>query len=152
MRTLRPDDPATPTTLAQWAAAIAESYAHETGSPLADPTELLDLPAVVLCHDTAADPVFVFANRTAQRLWNRSLADFLGMPSRLTAAPAARQARAAALDQPGLVRGYSGERITADGRLFQIMAATVWPVSISIDGERVRVGQAATFDRWTEPA
>lgn len=135
-----------------WAAAIADSYRVEMGEPLADPEELMDLPAVVLCHDTSADPVFVYANRAAQRLWRRTWQEFIGMPSRLTAPPQERAARARALAGGEVVRGYSGVRVTADGQRFTIAGAVVWPVTVPVDGSRIRVGQAATFGEWAEPA
>lgn len=142
----------TPDSPEAWAAAIADSYRVEVGEPLADPEELMDLSAVVLCHDTSADPVFVYANRAAQRLWRRTWQEFIGLPSRLTAPPQERASRARALASGEVVRGYSGVRITADGQPFTIADATVWPVTVPVDGSRIRVGQAATFGDWAEPA
>jgi hypothetical protein len=111
------------------------------GEPLCAPTELEDLPAVVLCHDDSVDPILVFANRAARDLWEAPL---VGMPSRLTAPPEQRTERAVALAGTGVVRGYSGVRVSATGRLFRIEDATVWPV---LDAAGERVGQAATFAR-----
>lgn len=141
----------TPDSPQAWAAAIADSYRVEVGTPLADAEELMDLPAVVLCHDTSVDPVFVYANRAAQRLWRRTWLEFMGLPSRLSAPPQERAARSRALAGGEVVRGYGGVRVTADGQLFTIAEATVWPVTVSVDGTRIRVGQAATFSEWTEP-
>ena len=67
-----------------WPTAIADSYRRLVGEPLCAPTELEDLPAVVLCHDDSVDPILVFANRAARDLWEAPL---VGMPSRLTAPP-----------------------------------------------------------------
>jgi hypothetical protein len=88
--------------------------------------------------------------RAAQRLWERSWDDFIGMPSRLTADDAERAERAAALSAPGTVRGYGGERVTAHGQRFWIRDATVWPVyDYGQYGKEQRlVGQAATFSSW----
>jgi hypothetical protein len=124
-----------------WPTLIAASYLAEVGEPLCDPAELEDLPAVVLCHDTADDPVLVFANRAARDRWEAPL---VGMPSRLTAPADQRAERAEALSGSGVVRGYSGIRVSATGRLFRIEDATVWQVR---DAEGRRVGQAATFAR-----
>ncbi|HRY09237.1 MAG: MEKHLA domain-containing protein [Actinobacteria bacterium] len=124
-----------------WPTVITASYLAAVGQPLCDPADLDDLPAVVLCHDTADDPVFVFANRAARDLWETPL---VGMPSRLTAPVDQRAERAAALSSSGVVRGYSGVRVSATGRLFRIEDATVWPV---VDAGGFLVGQAATFDR-----
>ncbi len=127
-----------------WPEWIIESYERALGEPLCRPAELDDLPAVVLCHDTAADPAFVYANRAAEALWQRPL---LGTPSRLTAPPDARAERSSALRSGPVVRGYSGERISATGRRFRILDATVWDVT---DGRGILRGQAATFTD-TEP-
>lgn len=128
-----------------WRERITQSYLSAVGEPLCDPAELDALPAVVLCHDTSADPVFVYANDAAQSLWERSLADFLGWPSRLTAPPSERAQRAAALAAGAVVRGYSGVRVSTSGRLFRIHDATVWTITDAGDV----VGQAATFSRVT---
>ncbi len=129
---------------AEWRRLIVTSYARAIGEPLCAPGDLDDCDRVVLCHDTADDPRFVYANHAAVRLWERPL---LGTPSRLTAPPEARSERAAALSSSTVVRGYSGVRITATGRRFRIMEATVWPVT---DEQGAVRGQAAAFDT-TEP-
>lgn len=130
--------------MTNWPAWITRSYEAALGEQLCAPPDLYDLPAVVLCHDTSPDPLFVFANRAAQRLWERTWDDFIGWPSRLTAPPGAQADRASALSRGGVVRGYSGVRVSATGRLFRILDATVWTV-INEDG-RIR-GQAATFTK-----
>lgn len=127
-----------------WARRVAASYLRAVGEPLADPRSLMDDPRVILAHEGSHDPVLVFANRAAQRLWEH---DLVGMPSRLTAPPEARAERAQALAGPGVVRGYSGVRISATGRRFRILDATVWPVW---DDDGTVVGQAAMFAA-TEP-
>lgn len=127
-----------------WPALIATSYERFVGERLCSPAELDGLPAVVLCHDTSPDPVFVYANRAARDLWEMPLA---GMPSRLSAPPEERAERAAALASETVVRGYTGIRVAASGRRFRILDATVWPV---VDDDGVVWGQAATFQH-TEP-
>lgn len=124
-----------------WPRVITASYAEMVGAILCEPADLEDLAAVVLCHDTADDPVFVYANRAARDLWEAPL---VGTHSRLTAPADHRAERAAALAGSGVVRGYSGVRVSATGRLFRIEGATVWPV---IDASGRQVGQAATFER-----
>lgn len=130
--------------LTPWPQWITASYEALVGEPLCAPDELCDLTAVVLCHDTSDDPVFVYANRAAQVLWERSWDDFIGWPSRLTAPPAERAQRAVALASGAMVRGYSGVRVSASGRRFRICDATVWTVSDEFGEIR---GQAATFSR-----
>lgn len=130
-----------------WPRWITASYEQSAGEALCDAGALYDLPAAVLCHDTSADPVFVFANLAAQELWERHWDDFIGWPSRLTAPPEHRGERAQALAQDAVVRGYSGVRVSASGRLFRILDATVWPV---VDETGQLRGQAATFAQTQE--
>lgn len=125
-----------------WPQWITQSYEQSVGASLCAPDELYDLPAVVLCHDTSVDPLFVYANAAAQQLWQRSWTEFIGWPSRLTAPAEQRAQRAQALASGEVVRGYSGVRVAADGTLFRIVDATVWPVT---DEDGNVVGQAATF-------
>lgn len=129
-----------------WQPRIALSYQRATGERLAaEPADLYAHPWVVLCHGTEADPLFVYANLTAQRLWERRLEDFLGWPSRLTAPAEERGQRAAALASGSVVRGYSGVRISATGRRFRISDAVIWTV---IDENDAVVGQAAAVPAW----
>ena len=58
--------------------------------------ELFAAASVVLAHDGAADPRFVYANRAALILWRRTWPEMVGLPSRLSAAADARAERAAA--------------------------------------------------------
>ena len=70
-------------------------------------------------------------------------------PSRLTAEAAVQAAREHFLKETarrGFVQGYSGVRISATGRRFEIANVTIWNLT-SPDG--TPLGQAATFDRWT---
>lgn len=110
--------------------------------------ELFAADTVVLAHDGGADPRLIYANAAALRLWERPWAAMIGMPSRLTAEPELRQARAAMLAQAHIhqaLRGYCGIRISASGRRFQIRNARLW--SLLDDGGRI-CGQAAAFSDW----
>jgi hypothetical protein len=105
----------------------------------------------VLAHDTSDDPCFVYANRVAQRCFERSWAELLGMPSRLSAEAPAQSERAATLARvaaTGFVADYRGVRIAKSGRRFWIEQGTLWNV---VDPIGVRLGQAAAF-RSTRPA
>lgn len=126
----------------RWRTWIVASYARAGRGPLCAVQDLDTLDAAVLCHDTAADPVFVYANRTAEALWEHAL---VGTPSRLTAPPEERATRADALASPGVVTGYSGIRESATGRRFLIQDAIIWPV---YDDRGDLRGQAAAFARW----
>ena len=107
-------------------------------------------PFCVLAHDTAADPVFTYANRAAQRCFEYSWAEFTALPSRLSAEAPDRDARQHLLDQvsrQGYASGYRGVRVARSGRRFWIEDGTVWQL---IDAAGVVHGQAATFPRWRD--
>jgi hypothetical protein len=146
------------------ARALIDSHQHLTGRPLialpAGPADdlavaaaLYHAPRVVLAHDAAENPVFIYANLCAQSLWELDWDAFLALPSQQSAAPAARAERAALLARVranGFIDDYRGERVSATGKRFTIEAATVWnlPVLAGRAGPG-RAGQAATFARWT---
>ena len=108
---------------------------------------------VVLAHDGAnpADdpgPRLIYANRAALRLWQRNWFELVGMPSRLTAEPGARQERAQALlrvQSQEAIANYGGIRIDSQGRRFRIDGAKVFSLC-NAAGEPC--GQAACFSRW----
>ncbi len=142
--------------LADPAVRIIASYRHWTGRHLVDPAldpasaarVLYRAPFVVLAHDAAADPLFTYANLTAQDLFERPWREITGLPSRYSAEPLAREERARLLDQvarQGYTDNYSGVRVTAGGRRFLVRRATVWNV---IDADGALCGQAASFADW----
>ncbi|WP_113698964.1 MEKHLA domain-containing protein [Nonomuraea lactucae] len=109
-----------------------------------------DAPFVLLAHDTSADPLFVYANRTAQRCFEYSWDEIVGMPSRLSAEAPNREERQRLLDgvrRHGYVDDYRGLRIARSGRRFWIDEAIVWNL---VDDEGTRHGQAALVRRWTD--
>ncbi|TCJ12291.1 MEKHLA domain-containing protein [Parasulfuritortus cantonensis] len=132
---------------------IAHSHLHLLGRPLlaegADLGErLYRAPFVVLAHDAGADPVFFYANLTAQRLFELAWADFVRLPSRHSAEPVAREERQRLLDRvagQGYIDDYAGVRVSATGRRFRIADARVWNL-LGADGRAV--GQAAAFSDW----
>ena len=137
-------------------AVLLDSYERWVGRPLiarttaaADSRILYEAPFVVVAHGTEADPLLNYGNRTAQELWQMSLPQFLGTPSRQTAEPVHRDERSALLDRTrrdGFIDDYSGIRISATGARFRIQQATVWNV---IDSDERPIGQAAAFAQWT---
>lgn len=138
---------------------IATSHLRLLGRELlpadGDPGEfarrLYHAPCVVLAHDTAADPVFFYANLAAQRLFERSWREMVRLPSRLSAEPLLREERQrllAGVAQRGYIDDYAGVRISATGKRFRIARATVWNL---LDAAAKPLGQAATFSAW-EPA
>lgn len=115
---------------------------------LARARALYDADPVIVAHDAQPDPVFWFANRAAQRLWELDWERFTRLPSRLSAEPEERTARAALLHRvatAGFIDDYRGVRISGGGRRFRIEGALVWTVT---DDHGRTAGQAATFARW----
>lgn len=140
---------------AQLARAILDSHrdrvggelVERSGDPEEDARRLSVIDAVVLSHDGGADPVFVYANRSAAALWRMPIEELVGMPSRLSAPPDHREERAGMLADAaaaGVLHGYSGERVAKDGTRFVIEDATLW----TVDGYPERPGQAVVFRRW----
>lgn len=105
---------------------------------------------VVLAHDGAPDPCFVYANHGAQTLFGYDLDTFIGMPSRLSARTAQRDERASMLRaalEDGYYEGYRGVRVRADGSLFMMDNAVIWTV---YDAAGRPMGQAARFSDFRE--
>lgn len=144
--------------LARRCRILCDSYARLLGRPLlpdlpADDRALVqalyDAPVVVVSHGTEADPVFWFANRTAQRLWEVDWPTFISMPSRRSVEPdehADREALLRRAAEHGYIDDYRGVRISASGRRFRIEDVVLWNLT---DDHGVRCGQAATFAHWT---
>lgn len=113
------------------------------------PEWLYDAPVCVLAHDADVDPLFVYANRAAQRRFGYALEEMIGLPSRLSADSEHREGRREAFEslrRMGVITGYRGLRVAKDGRRFWIENATLW----NLVDERGRYrGQAAAFTRWT---
>ncbi len=136
------------------AGLLLRSYRHWTGEPLApeataDPARwLYHAPFALLSHGGGADPVFNYANLSAQRLFEYPWEVFVGLPSRLSAEADARTAREALLRQvreKGFADDYQGIRVAASGRRFAIRNVKVWNL-LAENGEHR--GQAACFDQW----
>jgi len=136
---------------------LADSFRHWTGRSLIEghwqppvlARRLYEAPFVLLSHGTEPDPLFNYANLTAQRLWEREWDELIGMPSRKSAEPAVRGQRSQALGnalQGGYVADYFGIRISACGRRFRIEGGVIWNLSTD-SGELL--GQAAMFENWT---
>lgn len=130
---------------------LHDSYRRRLGRELATAAGGADLytaPAVVLMHGTQADPLFCYANRTAQSLWGFTWDEFIAMPSRLSAEPEVQAERGRLLERArsqGFIDDYAGVRIASDGRRFRIRGVVLWTVD---DAAGVRHGQAAVFRDW----
>jgi hypothetical protein len=135
---------------------MSESYRHwlnrELISELPSPSDLAEAlyqaPFVLVSHGMEADPLFNYANITAQTLWSLDWPHFVGMPSRHSAEPGERAQRSQALSsasQVGFTSGYTGIRISSQGRRFRILDGVIWNL---LDNEGIYRGQAASFSRW----
>lgn len=127
---------------------IAASYQRLTGKTLLDtfdPLALWNAPRAIVAHGTEDDPVFFYGNKLALQLFGMSFEEFAHLPSRLSAGPLERQARAVLLERvarQGFIDDYSGIRIAKSGKRFMIERATVWNL---LDEAGICHGQAATF-------
>jgi len=134
---------------------LAGSYLRTVGKPLLAPGQDVawlysDAPFAVLAHNTDADPMFVYANRTAQSCFEYSFDEFLTVPSRLSAEAPNRDERQRLLDavaRNGFIDNYRGLRIAKSGRRFWIEGGIVWELR---DENGERRGQAALFTSWTD--
>ncbi len=140
-----------------WSRLLLESFHRwtgrdlftRTGSPDEQAQALFAAPFVVVSHGTEFDPVLNYGNQAALDVWETTWEQLTKMPSRLTAEPMNREERArmlAVAEARGYFSGYRGVRISSTGKRFMVEDATVWNV---VDGQGIRVGQAATFARWT---
>lgn len=162
------DDGGTPITLNMsaadpaFAALLLSSHLRLVGEPLCPARWDTDRAAArwlydrapfgLLAHDTSADPLFVYANSTAQERFGYSWDEFVGMPSRLSARPDGQPDRDAfvrAVRADHYATGYRGIRVGKDGRPFWIEDVTMWDLMDT----RGRIhGQAAVFRSWSPAA
>jgi len=136
---------------------LLRSSLHKlTGVNLVDPAigdiaaaqAVFEAPFVVMSHDTAADPVFNYANKAALSLFEMKWDQFTSLPSRYSAEAPNREERARLLAEVtahGCIRNYAGIRVSSSGRRFRIDQAMVWNL---IDEDNNPRGQAATFSHW----
>ncbi|MEI6428921.1 MAG: MEKHLA domain-containing protein [Pseudanabaena sp. ELA607] len=113
---------------------------------------IYEAPFMVLSHDTAASPIFTYANQAAQTLFEMNWAEFTALPSRQSAEPDNREERAqllAAVTQNGFMTNYRGKRIAKSGRKFWIEQVTVWNlIDLSQPPQQQYAGQAAVYRHW----
>ena len=141
----------------KWCGYVHDSYKHWlnkelVGGGLAGKKlvrAFYEADFVLLSHKFFTDePRFVFANKTALELWGYRLDEFIGMPSKNSAEPDAREEREQLLaraEKYGFIDDYSGIRIAKDGSRFLIQDVTLWNV---LDEEKSQVGQAAMFRKF----
>jgi len=136
-------------------ALILDSYQRLLHKPLLETSpglslgqQIYEADFALVSHNTDADPLFNYANLTAQNLFELSWPEFLGMPSRFSAEPVNREEREKLLARvaaKGFIDDYSGVRIAKSGKRFLIQQAVVWNV---FDGQQRPYGQAACFKDW----
>lgn len=124
----------------------------ETGlSPRESAQCLYFAPFALLSHDNTPDPLFTYANLAAQAWFEMAWDEIVGLPSRLSAEPLVREARARLLEKVaahGFVDNYQGVRIAKSGRRFRIEHTTIWNLA---DSAGSLIGQAAMFYRGDTP-
>ncbi|WP_371660887.1 MEKHLA domain-containing protein [Streptomyces sp. NBC_00280] len=144
----------------EYASLLLDSHARIVGTPLLPERPAPDeeaarilyeeAPFGLLAHDTSGDPLFVYANCTAQACFEYSWEEFIGLPSRLSALPSGQRDREAllgAVAERHFASGYRGLRVAKSGRRFWVGDLTMWDL---IDDAGARVGQAAAFRSWTD--
>ena len=129
---------------------LMSSHQRAFDKPLVDCSiqDLFSSEMAVLAHDNSSDPLLIYANATALRLWERSWEAMIGMPSRYTAEAEERVQRASALQQAqqrDACEGYSGVRVSRTGQRFMISNARIWTLW---DDKNCNCGQAAAFSSW----
>lgn len=145
-----------PTVIA-WCQWLLDSFRYWTGHELIERVGNPEYQAralfvaafAVASHGVEEDPILNYGNRVVLDLWEMTWEQLTETPSRLTAEPMNRAEREWMLEQArsrGYIENYRGVRISSTGRRFLVENAVVWNV---IDAEHRRVGQAATFARWT---
>lgn len=105
-------------------------------------------PFVIVSHNTDPDPIFNYANLTAQKLFEMNWAEFTLLPSRLSAEVPNQEERAKLLKvvtTQGFIDNYAGIRISKNQRRFQIQDVLVWNL---FNAENQYCGQVAFWHHW----
>ena len=139
---------------------LAMSFKAKTGRELMDCSDVPALRAkeifnadfILLSHGIQSSPILNYANKRGLETWGAAWDELTCMPSSQTAEPGVDATERAEfmrkVTEFGVVEGYHGVRISADGKYrFKIKDAVVWNVH-NAAGEYI--GQAATF-REVEP-
>lgn len=102
----------------------------------------------VLSHDTAADPLFNYANLKGLELFELSWRELCVLPSRLSAERPNQSERERLLTEvrnKGYIDDYQGVRIAKSGKRFWIKHTEVWNLYDEANGYK---GQAACIRHW----
>ena len=109
---------------------------------------LYHAPFVIVSHNTDPDPIFNYANLTAQKLFEMNWVEFTSFASRQSAEVPNQAERAElmkAVTNKGFIENYSGIRISKNQRRFQIQDVLVWNL---FNAENQYRGQAAFYQHW----
>jgi len=142
--------------LTEHASLIRHSYNHwllselipKCTSELDFAKRLFEADFAVVTHNTAAHPIFNYANQKALELFEFVWQDFTQLPSKLSAEPVNQNERErllAEVTKNGYINHYEGIRLSRTGKRFVIKNAVVWNL---IDKHQVYQGQAACFKEW----
>ena len=85
-------------------------------------------PYSLLAHDNSDDPKFIYANQKALHCFKFLEEEFIGMPSRLSAAEGDRSVRQELLltvREKGIAGNYTGPRVNKFNQTFTILDGTV---------------------------
>ncbi|MCL9781660.1 MEKHLA domain-containing protein [Vibrio sp. S4M6] len=133
---------------------IAQNYFAITNDHLCPSTQktiiedMWEAPFAILSHGTQPDPIFNFANKTAQHLFEMDFATFTQTPSRYSAEPIQQEERdrlLARVANKGYIDDYCGVRISSSGKRFRVENALVFNL---IDDQKRYYGQAAILRHW----
>ncbi len=135
---------------------LAHSFLKSTGKQLINESNLqipihealYNAPFALVSHGVEPDPIFNYANVTAQKLWELNWEQFTQLPSRLSAEPMEQSERNMLLAEAklkGFISNYSGIRISSTGNRFKIINTYLWNI---YDDNNNYKGQAAMFDKW----
>lgn len=141
--------------LSQHIDLIAKSFENLLGYPLLVATDAHSLaehlfyaPFVLLSHNTAAEPLFNYANLQGLQLFELNWQALIALPSRASAEAmnqAAREKLMMQVTEQGFIKNYAGIRISKTGKRFEIRDAIIWNL---IDSTGLYQGQAACFSEW----
>jgi MEKHLA domain-containing protein len=140
----------------EFARLMCDSFAQFVGKDLVPDSQPAarwlyeEAPFGLLAHDAGEDPLFIYANRTAQACFEYSWDEFVGLPSRASAEAGAQEDRdrlLAKVNERNFADGYRGLRTAKSGRRFWIEDLVMWNL---VDGDDNRRGQAAMFPRWQD--
>lgn len=137
---------------------LRESYHHYLGQDLIDKTLSPKMAAkhiyhasfVVVSHSADIDPIFIYGNQKALRLFEMTWPEFTRLPSRQSAEASVqgeRERLLAATMTQGFISDYAGIRISKEGRRFWIQNVTVWNLR---NPQGQYVGQAAIYSDWAD--